>query len=81
MELAEAIKKAHEEIGGLSGIYKDLHEITKMAEDTLKDAQWSRATEIRDRALSAKNKLDIFTTELVDWMNQQKKETNKKETI
>ena len=32
-DLVEAIKKAHEEIGGLSGIYSDLHAIEKMAED------------------------------------------------
>lgn len=78
MELLDAIKKAHEEIGGLGGIYSDIHAIEKMAEDTLKDAQWHRAVEIRDRALSAKNKLDIFTTQLVEWMNEQKKEEKQK---
>lgn len=71
-ELVDAIKKAHEEIGGLGGIYSDLHTIEKMAQDTLKDAQWHRATEIRDKVQSAKSKLDIFTMELAKWMNEQK---------
>lgn len=72
MELVDAIKKAHEEIGGLSGIYKDLHDIEKMAMSTLEDAQWHRAVEIRDKVQSAKNKLDIFTMELAMWMKEQK---------
>ena len=71
-DLVEAIKKAHEEIGGLSGIYSDLHAIEKMAEDTIRDAQWHRAIDIKKRASEAKNKLDIFTMELANWMNEQK---------
>lgn len=72
--LVDAIKKAHEEIGGLSGVYSDLHAAEKMAEDTIKDAQWHRAIEIRRKVSDAKAKLDKFTMELVIWMNEQKKE-------
>ena len=71
-DLVEAIKKAHEEIGGLSGIYSDLVAIDKMAEETIKDAQWHRAIDIRRRVSDAKAKLDRFTMELATWMNDQK---------
>jgi flavin-binding protein dodecin len=73
MELVDAIKKAHEEICGLSGIYADLHTAEKMAEDTIKDAQWHRAIDIKKKISDATAKMDKFTMELVVWMNEQKK--------